>query len=1145
MTIQNVNVDQVLYGHGTLKNIVSVSACGNNQVQIWIRENGVIRTFKNKFTPWALIGDKKLLPHLEHCKLQCLAGTLKYSSLALLSDKKSFEKSAVAAQNRINRKNETRLPDTIYMPNVVEQFLIQSGNTHFKDMTFSELVRLQLDIETTGLDPIKDKIFMVAVSTSSGFKKVIHGENEPEILRELNSLIAELDPDVIENHNLFGFDLPFILQRYRSNFIELTWGRDKGSFFTYDDKLKVGESTESFTRYSLKGRELIDTLHAIKRYDAVARKFENYKLKYVAKSFGVARDVDGYIDGSKIYETYRSDPERVIKYAGFDVDEVEKLSAILHQDKFYLSQIVSMQFQKICTSGSSKLIEYPLVRAYLFAKHSLPAPRPSKSFEGAHVELCRTGVFENVTKFDVASMYPNIILAEGITPSYDPLCIFQTLMRLLTELRLFHKRQAKENNDKTSDAVQSALKIVINSGYGYLGSERALFNNPDGAAKVTAVGREIIHAIKQAIIELGGVPIEIDTDGIIAQFPNEKYTPNEFSEHINGSLTRFKTIKVEPESNQVIKCMYVYKKKNYAYLDKGKLKIVGAAFKSRSMEPIFSNMITHGLQHVLNKNIGAFYELIADLHQRIVSGACTSEELVSRTKINKSIKEYLATRKVKSPHFEVLIAANIEVKAGEFSTYYKSQNGYRHISQFANDYDVRHYLKQFHSKLKLFKEAINSEVFSLIAELKKPAYQGDTFIQSVVDPLQQRQWINLAANIKLSEIDSSNEVTRNMFCAVDDQSTIDKFLKKHKAIDVYRSAYVYLATTKPSAPKKTELTDKKMLGDFYIEFEGHKTDIETMRCAARAIFDVERVLIDEFEISREHTKLYYNGGKSFYLFVPYQFFINEPVYRLDSKYASVFGFIKGKVGDEFKSRLDANVYVPTQILRIPGSTYPNGAPMSHIPWEFTKRTDWDLQLIDLEAQDIDFDFFLPQPPAEITKTSRSAFATITEATRSTEYRAGKGVQKHKNKTIEQFLAKHQTMAPCIRHIAVAITKGESIGFGGRCKLIFECTRAGMTEDEICQIFLLNDDFARYRTLELHPNPLPDTCGYRLTRDFQPSKFADVGCSHSDLASFCEATICYRTALDARYTDNVFGESDPSFESFQESGSTKLKEFLND
>ena len=114
----------------------------------------------------------------------------------------------------------------------VEQYLVRSRRTLFKEMVFSDLRRLQIDIETTGLDPQDpdSQIIVVALKTNIGTEEILSLEtDEAELLERVTDRLCELDPDVIEGHNLFNFDLPFMITRAERFGLALRWGRDGSS----------------------------------------------------------------------------------------------------------------------------------------------------------------------------------------------------------------------------------------------------------------------------------------------------------------------------------------------------------------------------------------------------------------------------------------------------------------------------------------------------------------------------------------------------------------------------------------------------------------------------------------------------------------------------------------------------------------------------------------------------------------------------------------------------------------------------------------------------------------------------------------------------------------------------------------------------
>src|SRR5439155_8613908 len=100
-------------------------------------------------------------------------------------------------------------------------------------LAFDDLRRLQLDLETTGLDPDRDRIFLIAVRDPAGAIELLEAAGdgdraEADLIARLVARVAAHDPDVIENHNLHGFDLPFLARRAARLGMPLVLGRFPG-----------------------------------------------------------------------------------------------------------------------------------------------------------------------------------------------------------------------------------------------------------------------------------------------------------------------------------------------------------------------------------------------------------------------------------------------------------------------------------------------------------------------------------------------------------------------------------------------------------------------------------------------------------------------------------------------------------------------------------------------------------------------------------------------------------------------------------------------------------------------------------------------------------------------------------------------------
>src|SRR6266581_4910836 len=338
-------------------------------------------------------------------------------------------------------------------------------------------------------------------------------DQEARLIVELCKVIRERDPDIIENHNLFGFDLPFLEKRASALKVSLTLGRAGGPQLLegYEEALLFGPRRRRRMRYSVAGRELIDTLDAVGRYDFVVRELPSHRLKDVARYFGLASPERVYLEGSKVYETYRQDPERVRHYALDDVKEVDGLSRRLMGAAFALASMAPRRYERIASAGPAMgILEPMLVRAYLSAGAALPYTPPdvfanSEPHAGGATYLLAAGVAEHVVKTDVASLYPSLMRIFRIGPACDGLGVLLHILDRLTDLRLHHKAAAKaappgSMEANQHDGTQAAMKTLINAAYGYMGAgSMALFADPDAANEVTRRGRELLDHILDAL----------------------------------------------------------------------------------------------------------------------------------------------------------------------------------------------------------------------------------------------------------------------------------------------------------------------------------------------------------------------------------------------------------------------------------------------------------------------------------------------------------------------------------------------------------------------------------------------------------------------------------------------------------------------
>ena len=124
-----------------------------------------------------------------------------------------------------------------------------------------------------------------------------------------------LDPDVIEGHNFFRFDLEYIEARARRHKVKLEIGRNGSLLKGHPSRMQIAERSITYRKYEIFGRHIIDTWILAQHYDVAARELTGYGLKEIARHFGFASDDRTYVPGDKVSWYFDHDPETLFRYA--------------------------------------------------------------------------------------------------------------------------------------------------------------------------------------------------------------------------------------------------------------------------------------------------------------------------------------------------------------------------------------------------------------------------------------------------------------------------------------------------------------------------------------------------------------------------------------------------------------------------------------------------------------------------------------------------------------------------------------------------------------------------------------------------------------------------------------------------------------
>ena len=642
---------------------------------------------REPFTPFMLVTDAALVRDAPG--LLTLDRLEEPGELAWLARWASWP-DALAGRDRCRERGGASPSSTaapyLFPGDAAHSYLLASGRTSFGGMRFADLRRLALDIEVVTTEGFEfpnaaregDRIVAVALADSTGFRHVVRGDrlDERSLLLECGRLIAERDPDVIEGHNIFRFDLEYLEARARRHDVTLGWGRDGSPLRGRPSRLSIAERSVTYRRYELAGRHIVDTWMLALLRDAGTRDLPSLGLKDIARHLGLAAVDRTYVEGRRISQVFLEDPDALMAYAADDAVETLAVGAVFAPPYFAQAQFLPFDYQSTTLRGAAAKIDALLLREYLRRRQAVPTPRPSRAVGGGYTAVFQRGVARPVLHVDVTSLYPSLMLARDIAPASDRLGVFRSLLAHLRDVRVAAKRAASAaptpDERLHAAALQQSFKILINAFYGYLAFGTGHWNDFDAANRVTEEGRAVVGAILEALAGAGATALEADTDGVYFVPPPAHRSDGD--EALVEALAARLPEGIALELDGRYAAMLSYKMKTYALLDeRGRVTLKGSGFRSRGLE-LFQRDLIEELVRLLLLERGADAKAVVDrwlgafaAHRVPIHAFARTETLQDTVE---QYREQVARGRSPSAAYEVAAAAARTWAPGDQISYY-------------------------------------------------------------------------------------------------------------------------------------------------------------------------------------------------------------------------------------------------------------------------------------------------------------------------------------------------------------------------------------------------------------------------------------------------------------------------------------------
>ncbi|WP_127714759.1 DNA polymerase II [Halobacteriovorax sp. HLS] len=592
---------------------------------------------------------------------------------------------------------------------------------------------LSFDIETSMKDDLfsigvhyfsnsaeSKKVYMVADEDKVINQELTYYKSERDVLLAFKSDLLEEDPDFILGWHVVGFDLMFLEKKYMQYNIPFNFGRD-------GEKNRLVERKGIGFFATIPGRVVLDGPPVLR---GAFYSFENFKLDTVASELlGIGKDINegGANKVAEIERRFREDKLALAKYNLLDctlVSDIFKKTELIELC-ITRSRISGMVIDRLGASTAAfDHLMLPLIhRKGFVAPNVLDIQREAQAAGGFVMEP-KVGLFENIIVLDFKSLYPSIIKTFKIDP-YSRIMSDESSVETPTGHRfsktehilpnfiseLFLKReQAKQVGDSH---LSMAIKILMNSFYGVMGSPGCRFYHADLPTAITGTGQWIL---KEAITYFDSHGYEViygDTDSVFVKLKHEdifkvKEKAKELVRSSNEFLTKKLKTRFNVDSHLEIEFEKVFKK---FFLPKArgseggaKKRYAGLITENSKEELYFAGMevvrsdwtkVAKKFQYTLFEKLfsdGDLETYIKDFVNRLKNKEF-DDQLIYRKRLTKSIDEYT---KVIPAHVRAAIIYRDKTgkKQGKSIEYVMTMNGaYPAKLEYSNiDYD--HYIEK-------------------------------------------------------------------------------------------------------------------------------------------------------------------------------------------------------------------------------------------------------------------------------------------------------------------------------------------------------------------------------------------------------------------------------------------------------------------
>ncbi|MDF1567805.1 MAG: DNA polymerase II [Spirochaetaceae bacterium] len=493
---------------------------------------------------------------------------------------------------------------------------------------------------------------------------ILRRPDQAGLLRFLIVSVAEIDPDVIIGWHVIGFDLSFLDKKSVELGLPLRIGRGRMP-------LRLTERPGSLPIADLEGRLIIDGPPALR---GAFHKFSDWRLDTVAHELlGRGKDIETH-GREKVDEIERRFRDDKIALAAYNLDDTVLVTEIFRRTGV-LEQMVTRSLITGLPPDQVHRSVASFDRFFLPRLHRKGYVAPNQAdivssgqAPGALVFTSGAGLFEDVAVLDFKSLYPTLIrtfhidpysfIRSGSHPLETPVDISFSRSEHILPAYLGELMDRREKAKSEGDVpLAQAIKILMNSMYGVMGSPGCRFYRAELPTAITGIGRWVLETTSSQLKEWGYEVLYGDTDSVFVKLKTEERTDPDaagrrlavrvdthFRDLIRGRYGVPSRLEMEYEKRYVRLFLPSMRSGTEAAVKRYAGLLPGGDLEIKGMEFVRSDstMLAREFQHELFRRYFAGEDLsvwIRDVVTRLKEGEF-DDKLVYRRRLSRSAKDY-------------------------------------------------------------------------------------------------------------------------------------------------------------------------------------------------------------------------------------------------------------------------------------------------------------------------------------------------------------------------------------------------------------------------------------------------------------------------------------------------------------------------